>query len=80
MNFLLNFMSQVMLVVPRKNVVKNFDSDFMPSKIMNADDVACFFFIPSQFYFSRKESHIVIIYFFDGIFLSRFLNIYFKLS
>ena len=48
----------------------------MPSKIMNADDVACFFFIPSQFYFSRKESQIVIIYFFDGIFLSRF-NIFF---
>ena len=70
-------MSQAILVVPRKNVVKNFDSDFMPSKIMNADDVACFFFIPSQFYFSRKESQIVIIYFFDGIFLSRFLNIYF---
>ena len=73
-------MSQAILVVPRKNVVKNFDSDFMPSKIMNADDVACFFFIPSQFYFSRKESQIVIIYFFDGIFLSRFLNIYFFFS
>ena len=33
--------------IPRKNVVKNIDSDFMPSKIMNADDVA-FFFIPSH--------------------------------
>ena len=37
LNLLLNFMSQA---IPRKNVVKNIDSDFMPSKIMNADDVA----------------------------------------
>ena len=48
-------MSQAILVVPRKNVVKNFDSDFMPSKIMNADDVACFFFHSFTILFFKKR-------------------------
>ena len=48
-------MSQAILVVPRKNVVKNFDSDFMPSKIMNADDVACFFSFLHNFIFQEKS-------------------------